>query len=137
MGADADLIRRLTSEGFVAGDRAVVDELFSDDLVDHDPPPGMPATKESQLAIVDLMSTAFSDVVLEFDDVMETTDGRVVESWAMNGVHSGEAFGLPASGQRARVRGVEIFRIADGKIVEHWGAVDMSDFIEKAMGAGG
>ncbi len=74
---------------------------------------------------------------LEFDELIDTADGRVVESWAMSGVHSGEAFGLPPSGQRVRVRGVEIFRCADGKIVEHWGAVDMSDFIEKAMGAGG
>jgi len=32
------------------------------------------------------------------------------------------------------VRGVEIFRCESGKIVEHWGAVDMSDVAEKAMG---
>jgi predicted SnoaL-like aldol condensation-catalyzing enzyme len=29
---------------------------------------------------------------------------------------------------------VEIFRCENGKIVEHWGAVDMSDVAEKAMG---
>ena len=62
-------------------------------------------------------------------------DDRVIENWAITGVHNGEAFGLPPSGQSARVRGIEIFRCANGKIVEHWGAVDMSDVVEKAMGS--
>jgi predicted SnoaL-like aldol condensation-catalyzing enzyme len=31
-----------------------------------------------------------------------------------------------------QVRGIEIFRCEGGKIVEHWGAVDMSDVFEKA-----
>jgi predicted ester cyclase len=50
----------------------------------------------------------------------------------MTGRHTGEAFGLPASGQDIRVRGVEIWRCVDGKIVEHSGAVDMSDLFMKA-----
>ena len=137
MGADADLIRRLTEEGFLKGDAGVVAELLADDYVDHDPPPGVPGTKEGMLGLVEMISSGFSDVTLDLHDVVETVDGRVVESWAMSGVHSGEAFGLPPSGQRSRVRGVEIHRCAGGKIVEHWGAVDMSDFFEKAMGGGG
>ena len=62
-------------------------------------------------------------------------DGRVVENWAMTATHTGEAFGLPASGKSIRVRGVEIFRCEEGKVVEHWGAVDMSDVAEKALGS--
>lgn len=68
--------------------------------------------------------------------MVETVDGRVVERWAMSGVHTGEAFGPPPSGQRVTVRGVEIHRCAGGKVAEHWSSVDTSDFIEKAMGGG-
>ena len=137
MGADADLVRRLTEEGFLQGNVGVVDELIADDFVSHDPPPGTTGDKEGQRQIVQVVTTAFSDMRMEFDETIDTADGRVVENWAMTGVHSGEAFGLPPSNQRVRVRGVEIWRCADGKIVENWGAVDMSDFFEKAMGAGG
>jgi steroid delta-isomerase-like uncharacterized protein len=137
MGADADLIRRLTEEGFLKGDAGVVAELLADDYVSHDPPPGVPGTKEGTVALAERISTAFTDVTLDHHDVVETVDGRVVESWTMSGVHSGEAFGLPPSGQRGRVRGVEIHRCAGGKVVENWGAVDMSDVIEKALGGGG
>ena len=137
MGADADLIRRLTEEGFLKGDAGIVDELLADDFVTHDPPPGVSGDKEGQRQIIAMISAAFSDMQMEFDEMIDTADGRVVENWAMSGVHSGEAFGVPPSNQRVRVRGVEIWRCADGRIAEHWGAVDMSDFFEKAMGAGG
>jgi steroid delta-isomerase-like uncharacterized protein len=137
MGADADLIRRLTDEGFLKGDVSIVDELLSDDFVTHDPPPGMAGDKEGQRQIVAMVGQAFSDMEVEFDEMIDTADGRVVENWAMSGVHTGEAFGLLPSNQRARVRGVEIWRCEGGKIVEHWGSVDMSDFMQKAMGGGG
>ena len=134
MGANTDVIRRITEEVFLKGDIAVIDELVADDFVSHDPPPGFAETKDGFRQLAELVSAAFTDRSMEFDDYVETVDGRVIENWAMLGVHSGEAFGLPASGQQGRVRGTEIFRLADGKVVEHWGTVDMSDVVMKAMG---
>jgi steroid delta-isomerase-like uncharacterized protein len=132
MGTDSDLIRRLTDDVFLAGNVAAVDEVVADDFVDHDPPPGLPGTKEGLRQVAEIVISAFSDRKMEFDDYLDTTEGRVVENWAMTGKHTGEAFGVPASGQDIRVRGVELWRCADGKIVEHWGAVDMSDVFMKA-----
>jgi steroid delta-isomerase-like uncharacterized protein len=135
MGADAALVRRLTDEVFVGGNLDVVDELIADDFVSHDAPPGMPAARAGQRAIAEMVVSAFSDRKLEFDEYLDTTDGRVVESWAMVGTHTGDAFGVPGSGQQVRVRGIEIWRCSNGKIVEHWGSVDMSDVFEKAQPA--
>lgn len=135
MGADADVVRRVTDEGFIGGNLAVFDELFAEDFVSHDPPPGTPATRDGFRAMAEMVAGAFSDRKMEFDEFVDTTDGRVVESWAMLASHTGEAFGLPGSGQAVRVRGVEIWRCSGGKIVEHWGAVDMSDVFEKAQTA--
>jgi len=133
MGAAADIVRRLTNEAYLAGNVEVIDELMGDDFVTHDPPPGMPATRDGQRVMAEMVIGAFSDRTMEFDDYIDATDGRVVETWAMVATHSGEAFGVPPSGQQVRVRGIEIWRCADGKIVEHWGAVDMSDVFEKAQ----
>ena len=135
MGAAADIVRRLTDEAFVGGNVEVVDEVIADDFVSHDPAPGMPATREGQRAIAEMVVSAFSDRKVEFDEYVDTTDGRVVESWAMIATHTGNAFGVPGSGQQVRVRGIEIWRCSDGKIVEHWGSVDMSDVFEKAQSA--
>jgi len=132
MGSDADLVRRLTDEVFVNGDIDKVDELLADTFVDHDPMPGVAPTKDGMRQIAAMVVATFSDRKAEMDDYLETTDGRVVENWAMTGRHTGDGFPLPPSGQDTRVRGMEIWRCADGKIVEHWGVVDMSDVFMKA-----
>jgi predicted ester cyclase len=132
MGTDADLVRRLTDDVFINGNIGVIDEVVSDDFVDHDPPPGVAGTKEGLRQVAQMVVAAFSDRKAEMDEYLDATDGRVVENWAMTARHTGEAFGLPPSGQDIRVRGVEIWRSAGGKLVEHWGAVDMGDVFMKA-----
>src|SRR4029450_12782833 len=132
MGANADLVRRLTDEVFIGGNIGAIDEIVADDFVSHDPPPEIPGTKDGFRQLAEMVVAAFSDRQAGPDEYLDTTDGRVVENWAMTGRHTGEAFGLPASGQDVRVRGVEIWRCVDGKIVEHSGAVDMSDLFMKA-----
>ena len=134
MASDSAVIQRFTEEVFLKGNLDVIDELIADDYVDHDPPPEMPPTKEGVRVLAQMIASAFSNLATEFDDYIDTADGRVVENWAMIGTHTGEAFGLPPSGQTVRVRGVEIFRCEEGKVVEHWGAVDMSDLAQKALG---
>ena len=134
MGAEADLVRRLTDEVFIGGRVEGVDELLAEDFVTHDPPPGISADRDGFRAMAELVAGAFSDRKMEFDEFVDTSDGRVVEDWAMTGTHTGEAFGLPPSKQAVRVRGVEIWRCAGGKVQEHWGAVDLSDLFEKAQG---
>jgi hypothetical protein len=47
MGADADVVRRLTDEVFMGGNPAVIDELVDDDSVSHDPPPRAPGTRDA------------------------------------------------------------------------------------------
>ena len=132
MGADADIVRRVTEKVFIDGNVAVIDELIADDFVSHDPPPGLPGTKEGFRQLAEMVTAAFSDRKTPLDEFIDTSDGRVVENWIMTGTHTGEAFGLPPSGQDVQVRGMEIFRCEGGKIVEHWGAVDMSDVFMKA-----
>jgi steroid delta-isomerase-like uncharacterized protein len=135
MGADADLIRRVTEKAFLGGDVSVIEEVVADDFTSHDPPPGLPGTRDGFRAVAEMVIGAFSDRKMDTDEFLDTTDGRVVESWAMVGTHTGEAFGLPPSGQPVRIRGIEIWRCDNGRIVEHWGSIDMSDLFEKASGA--
>jgi predicted SnoaL-like aldol condensation-catalyzing enzyme len=133
MGADSDLVRRLTDEVFLAGDLDAVDRSVAADFVSHDPPPGFAGDREGLRGVAGLVTSAFSDRSMDFDDFAETTDGRVVENWAMLATHTGEAFGIPPTNQKVRVRGMEIWRCADGQIVEHWGTVDMSDLFAQAQ----
>jgi predicted ester cyclase len=40
--------------------------------------------------------------------------------WKAEGTHRGDLMGLAPTGKRVLLTGIEILRIADGKIVERW-----------------
>ena len=132
MGTDSDVITRLANEVFMGGDFSGWDDLIDDGFVDHDPMPGMADDKKGQRDVAEMVVSAFSNRKMSMHDVAETSDGRVVENWIMEGTHTGEAMGIPPSNQGIRVRGMELWRVANGKVVEHWGVVDISDVLEKA-----
>lgn len=45
---------------------------------------------------------------------------KVVVRWTATGTHKGELFGIPVTGKRIKVVGVDIFRVEDGKLKELW-----------------
>ena len=45
--------------------------------------------------------------------------------------HGGGFMNIPATGQQIAVPGIIIYRIADGKIVEHWMQVDSAALMQQ------
>jgi steroid delta-isomerase-like uncharacterized protein len=73
---------------------------------------------------------AFSDIQMNVEDVFGAGD-KVVLRWSATMTHTGDAFGLPASGRTVRSRGISIARIVDGKIVEGWDNWDQLGMLEQ------
>ena len=67
---------------------------------------------------------AFPDEQTVFDDQIAEGD-KVVSRMTSTATHTGEFQGIPPTGKRITVTGIWIERIAEGKIVERWGVVDM------------
>lgn len=57
------------------------------------------------------------------DDLIAEED-QVVGRITAYGTHTGELFGIPATGKEIRVGGIAIWRIREGKILEHWHETD-------------
>jgi steroid delta-isomerase-like uncharacterized protein len=131
MGSNADVVRRLTDEAFIAGNFDTWDEIVAGDLVDNDPMPGLPANGEGLKTLAQMVVGTFDDRKIDAEH-LEAPDGRVVENWVFTGKHTGDAMGMPPSGQDITIRGIEIWRVADGKIAERWGVIDVSDVMQKA-----
>lgn len=49
---------------------------------------------------------------------------RVVVRWTHTGTHVGEFGGIPATGKTFTIDGIDIYRVADGKLCEHWHVID-------------
>ena len=62
---------------------------------------------------------------------------RVMQHYTVSGTHSGAPlFDFPASGRELTLAGENIFRIADGKIVERWSIIDAADVFQQLSAAG-
>jgi predicted ester cyclase len=57
-------------------------------------------------------------------DEMIAENDRVMVSWTFHGTHQGEFSGLPPTNKPVTYSGINIFRIADGKIAEIWDIFD-------------
>ncbi len=56
---------------------------------------------------------------------------KVVARVTSRGTHRGAFRGIPPTGKPITVRGINIFRIANGKMVEHWGLTDRLDALQQ------
>ena len=66
---------------------------------------------------------AFPDLRFVHDDVIVQGD-RAAVRWHATATHEGDAFGVPASHRTVELTGIDIVRVADGRIVERWGEID-------------
>jgi predicted ester cyclase len=47
------------------------------------------------------------------------------------GTHQGDFAGIPASGRTVEFSGIDIIRLQDGKVAEHWGSTDMLGLMQQ------
>lgn len=124
------LLRHVFKEMWQEGEVHAVDKHFAADYVSHNDFPGMPPGREGVKAMVGMLASAFSDNEVTVEDQIAEGD-KVVTRWSSTGTHSGEFFGIPATGKRVAERGIGISRIVDGKIVEEWGESDMLGMVQQ------
>jgi steroid delta-isomerase-like uncharacterized protein len=116
------IARRWLKDGFEKGNLALANEVFAADYIGHDPnspPGGWPRGPEGGKAVAATYRGAFPD--LQFTIEEEITEGdMVVTRWTARGTNTGELMGMPPTGKKATVAGIDINRIANGKIAETW-----------------
>ena len=113
------LLRRFYEELWSQGNLEAIPDLIAEDFVDHHPLPGAPPGREGLAALVTTWRTAFPDMRETYEDLIAEGD-KVVGRFTMRGTHSGEFMGVPPTGRRVTMSGIDIVRVAGGKIAEFW-----------------
>lgn len=101
----------------------LVEEVFAVDVVDHNPSTGQGEGREGLKEVMRRYQAAFPDLRVTHDEVILAGD-RAVVRWHATGTHDGDDLGVPATHRTVHLTGIDIIRIADGKIVERWGESD-------------
>ena len=114
------VIRRLYEQVWDQGNLDVAYEVFADDAIRHDlrPSSALPGPG-GQKKIAGDFRAAFPDLRVTVELLVAEAD-MVVARWTMDGTHTGQWGAVAPTGRHARFSGVNIFRLAEGKVVEVW-----------------
>lgn len=116
------MIRRAIEEVYSQGNLDLIDELVSPDFIAHSPSEELHGPDGVKQSVMELR-TAFPDLHVTIEDQVAEGD-RVVTRWTATGTHTGPFRGIPPTGNRGKIAGIEIDRIVDGKAVECWSNTD-------------
>ena len=122
---------RFVEELFNRGNMGIVGEIFAPDFIEREQlPPGIPSGREGVKVLTTMLRSAFPDFKATIDDILAEGD-KVVIRMTWSGTQKGEFMGVPATGKRVSFGVIDIIRMTNGKVVEHWGQMDSMSLMQQ------
>lgn len=116
------IVERLINSIFINHDLSILDEIMLDDYIQHND-----IAAQGKAGFVDLFTQTFKaipDFRYHINRLVAEED-IVVAYCTVTGTHSsGDWLNVPPHGGKLHFDAVDIFRIKDGKISEHWDVAD-------------
>ena len=104
-------------------DLTTLESVGADDFVDNDAMPGMATDREGMINMMHMFLGAFPDLNITVNHWVAEGE-LVVGAMTTSGTQTGEFMGMPPSGKKFSISEMHMARVANGKIVEHWGVGD-------------
>jgi steroid delta-isomerase-like uncharacterized protein len=122
------IARRAFEEILSGGRFELAEQLYAKDFINH----GIHrnASLEEDQAALKGWHQAFSDIAIVPEKLI-AEDDLVTIYWIAKGTNTGTGNGLPATGKKAELGGITIWRIVDGKIKEEWSAFDQLSMMQQ------
>ena len=124
------IVRRIFEDIINNRDMNVVDELFATNYVFHGPSGQELHGPDAFKQIISQPHTAYPDFHITAEDMIVEGD-KVVCRFTSQGTHKGMLRGIAPTNKQVKVTGIVIYRIVDGKIVEHWENMDMLGIMQQ------
>lgn len=122
--ANKQLVEAFIQELFTQGDLDAVERYLDPGFINHDPPfPGASDGREGMRQAAAMFRQALPDWHSEVEQLIAEAD-IVVERFTASGTHQGDLMGAAPTGKVVVLRGMQMFRIDNNKIVERWGRLD-------------
>jgi predicted ester cyclase len=126
------LIKRFYDEVLAGGNLALIDELTTDDFVDHEEGlPGQPAGREGVHFFANAIREAFPDISPRETDPMLADGNLEVARTILSATHKGEFMGVSPTDRSVEFETIDIIRVEDGKVREHWGLTDVMSLMQQ------
>ena len=126
--------RAVIERGFNHGDFDGLEAVVAPDMVEHQD--GATSGIDGLRALITELRTAFPDLHLEIQDSATSGDA----AWfriRSTGTNDGPLFGRPPTGRPMDITVIDVIRVADGRMVEHWGVADRLAMLKQIGAIGG
>ena len=124
------VVRRNTEEVQGHGNFKLFEELFADDFVDHTPQPNTTPNKDGVRVLYHTLRAAFPDFHPEIH--WQAADGELVTTYkTYHGTHQGPFLGVAPTGKKIHFETVDVMRVHNGKITEHWGVANLFSLMQQ------
>ncbi len=111
---------------------AAADEIHHSEFVNHYMPAGAAIVSRAQgparafKTFYGMLLKAFPDARIETNEMICERD-LVATRKTLHGTHLGELWEFPPTGNKVEFEFIDIFRVKDGKLFEHWTHMDFDD----------
>ena len=122
--ANKSRIREYIEQVWGRGDSAADERLLAPDYVDHTPPPGIAPDRAGHRENLRIFRAAFPDAQFTIEDLIGEGD-TVVVRWTMRATQAGPFYRVPATNKPCTLTGIDIYRLAGGRIREVWHEQDV------------
>ena len=124
------IVRRFIEEFQNGGNESAAEELLAADFVDHTPFPGVSPDREGVKRLFAALRQAFPDLRAKIHDQLAEKE-RVATRMTFRGTHRGEFLGIAPTGRSVSFDVIDVVRIADGRIAEHWNVIDLMGLLQQ------
>jgi steroid delta-isomerase-like uncharacterized protein len=124
------IVRRMTEEFYNQGNIESADQFFAASYVHHDPASPQVRDLEGLKEALRAFLAGCPDLHITTDELVGEGD-KVLKRWTYHCTHTGDLSGMPPTGNRITMSGLELFRLADGKIAESWLAYDNLSLLQQ------
>ena len=124
------VIRRFIDEVQNKKNFAVYDELVDTAFTNLSSPPGVAADRDGTREYLRGFLDAFPDSLFTVDDMIAERD-RIVTMKTLSGTHGGDLGEVRATGKPVKLQYVDLMRVQNGKIVEHWVSMDRLSLLQQ------
>ena len=118
------LLRAQIEDIWGAGRTELVARNYAPDVVDHMPVPGQPSGRDALAEVVTAFRAGLPDLRMELHATLVAGDIGV-DVWTLTGTHTGPLLGHEATGKPVAIAGIDMVRVAGGRIRELWHVEEM------------
>ena len=122
--ANKNLVRAYTQTVFNDHHTDRAAEFLARDVTWHGGTLGTMDGVDNVAAMVRGIIEALPDLTATEQDIIAEGD-TVAVRYVVEATHTGDLLGIPATGRRVRWDAVDVYRVANGKIVEEWAGDDL------------